>query len=175
MCSKLCKSKRDQRLRQVFWKTCQGEGCGKKFHTRSPEQAHCSRSCARRSRHAKPSTMHPCLVCEKPTSNSKYCSRVCTARGRTLETLTRWLDGNGPASGRLTPTIMRFLAQQVGNACQDCSWAGRSKVTGAPVLHVVRRDGNMTNTHKSNLAVLCPNDASVLGQATNATLVPYAP
>lgn len=171
VCSRLCKSRRDQRLRRVVWKRCARTACGKEFRTRKPTQAHCSRSCAKRKDNK---AQHPCATCENPTSNAKYCTRLCAARGRTLDAVRRWLEAQQQGTKRaLTPAVMRYLAGQHGNACQECQWRGVSPTTGHPVLHIVRRDGNLDNTSKDNLLVACPNDAAVRGQANTRTLVPF--
>lgn len=177
VCSPLCKSRRSQRLRQVFWKTCNRPGCGKKFSTRAKDQVYCGRSCARKDSRTVVHPTVPCGTCGTDTTNQKFCSTVCAARGRTAAAIQRWLDGHGSVSpdGRLSEAVKRHLVEHARNQCERCSWGEINPATGHPTLCVVRLDGDKTNTRRANLAVRCPNCASELNQLDASTIVVYRP
>lgn len=164
VCSVECKSVRSYRLRRHTWKTCAREECRKEFRTRSPSQAFCGRSCARRSSHRSGRgdrrQMIECGVCGRLTSNEKHCSRQCAAEARSVAALRGWLAGESSASykdGRLTDAARSFLMQEAGHRCARCAWHEVNARVGLPVLHVHHLDGNLRNNFRSNLVVLCGN------------------
>lgn len=94
-----------------------------------------------------------CLMCEKKTSNPKYCCFECSILH--VEKIGFQKLQNGSL---LCPqTIKRYLYKKHGMKCMECGWAELNPTTNKVPLEMHHVDGNSDNNKESNLIILCPN------------------
>lgn len=102
-----------------------------------------------------------CLLCEAPFTRrwqKKFCSNKCQADYRYSLFKKGWLSSNVDVlTINTSGHIRRYLLEQNGEKCWECSWNKRNIVTGRVPLEVDHRDGNATNNKLKNLRLICPN------------------
>ena len=106
---------------------------------------------------------HGCANCGKPLTKRgqmKYCSNKCQGEHSGRMAVERWLAGGKAVRGRMmvmkVAVRMHLIAEAKGK-CECCGWGKKHPKDGRPLLHIHHKDGDASNSNRSNLAVLCPN------------------
>ncbi len=93
-------------------------------------------------------------------SSFKYCSNRCQGTHRANKALANWLKGGRATKGAMQVmkrSVRRYLIEQAGCKCEACGWGKKHPNDGRYLLHIHHRDGDSSNSKRSNLQVLCPN------------------
>ena len=109
-------------------------------------------------------SMRICLNCHKQIASyaRKYCSNACQSTFQYEKYIKQWKAGNisgnrGTTTYNISSHIVRYIYEKYQNKCAACGWSKINLYSGRPVLEVDHIDGDATNTHETNLILLCPN------------------
>lgn len=107
--------------------------------------------------------MAECSLCgnQLPRANLVYCSKECTYRAKYHYKVEAWLKGElrgnvGVRTFKIANFVRRYMHEINGGSCQMCGFSERHP-SGASILQVHHRDGDIQNTVIENLELLCPN------------------
>ena len=127
----------------------------------------CSRSCSatynngkRKVNNDNKKTTNHCLNCGKEIKGKKYCNHNCEIEYKERIFVEKWERGkiNGfSKDGSISQVLKKYLLKQSDYKCQSCGFSGINEYTGNSILQIHHIDGDVFNTKKDNLQVLCPN------------------
>lgn len=95
-------------------------------------------------------------------SNKKFCSKECKHKHPKEILTNEWLSGNeyGYTKGGLNPLkgfVRDYIKEKYNYKCSKCGWCEPNPYSNICYLEIHHIDGDSTNTHESNLDLLCPN------------------
>jgi hypothetical protein len=120
----------------------------------------CSHSCAAKKHNAGCRkhghfAVKPCVVCQTPTKNPKFCSKDCETSDRKAKLLASIQAGTYTKVTSGNKILKRYLVNARGAQCEKCKnthWL--SEPIALTTEHI---DGNAGNNRPDNLLLLCWN------------------
>lgn len=135
--------------------------CGKELE--GHQLKYCSESCRNRNKYLTEGHDVVCQECGKTFKsrkpNRKFCSNECSAKQRSKETISKWIEGKYTINPNLSlpKSIRQFLYEKANYKCEECGFEGYNKATNNTILQIHHIDGDSGNNSINNLKVLCPN------------------
>jgi len=95
--------------------------------------------------------------CRIGPQNQYFCSLACKNQSYLRTVIEAWQNGVLPPRPFFSRVVRRHLLQSCSERCQRCGWSERNPYSGNSTLELEHIDGDWTNSHPSNLILLCPN------------------
>jgi len=108
------------------------------------------------------STKDTCSLCERlrtPYRSAKSIFLLDRLQEQVIlrTVIEAWQNGVLPPRPFFSRVLRRYLLQSCSERCQRCGWSERNPYSGNSTLELEHIDGDWTNSHPSNLILLCPN------------------
>ena len=91
----------------------------------------------------------------------RYCDNKCLQGEMHCRYIESWLEGNkcgyNGKTIQLSPHVRRWLRENRGSACSECSWDEHHPSDGNILTEIDHIDGDAKNNTPDNLRILCPN------------------
>ncbi len=136
--------------------------CKDKLPYKKRHNKYCSRTCSCLNNNNRKNTGRiikvnkPCLMCDKDTTNAKYCCSKCQGSHKQKLLTEEWLaTGNALGSGHQTHYIRNYIRTEQSNLCDICNHP--PEWMGSPIVFILDHiNGDSTNNHRDNLRLVCP-------------------